>query len=218
MMGIELDHLMWGAPSLAAGMLEAERLFGITPAEGGVHPGLGTCNALLSLGRSKYLEIIAPDPAQDLTGNLGGRLAALEAPGLITWAAAAPDLAGLAARAKTAELGVRGPIPTSRAAPDGGTLNWELLFLGGHPFGTLVPFFIDWQDTPHPATTNPVAGAFQRLEIATPDAEDLNALFAALGVTERAVPAESPRLCAVIETPRGSVELLFAPGASRWAI
>ena len=69
---------MWGAPTLEQGMAEAERLFGIAPAPGGVHPGLGTQNALLSLGERVYLEIIAPDPAQNLTGTFGERIAGLE--------------------------------------------------------------------------------------------------------------------------------------------
>jgi hypothetical protein len=88
-MAIELDHLMWGAPSLEEGMAEAERLFGVAAAPGGAHPGGGTRNALLSLGDRVYLEIIAPDPNQELAGTFGERIAGLEGCGLITWAAAA---------------------------------------------------------------------------------------------------------------------------------
>ena len=121
-MALQLDHLMWGAPSLEAGMTEAERLFGVAPAPGGAHPGRGTCNALLSLGASAYLEVIAPDPAQSLEGNLGGRLAGLSAPALITWAAAAPRLESLAAAAAGLGLSARGPAATKRKAPAGGLL------------------------------------------------------------------------------------------------
>ncbi len=217
-MAIELDHLMWGAPSLAEGMAEAERLFGVAAAKGGVHPGLGTQNALLSLGDAAYLEIIAPDPEQDLAGNLGGRLAGLEAPGLITWAAAASGLSALAEAAARVELTARGPMATRRETPDGALLQWELLFLGGHAFPGLMPFFIDWLDTPHPATTNPVAGVFTDLIIRTPEAGQLNALFSALDLKLRAQEGERIELEAVIDTPSGQVRLPKAPGSEGWSI
>ena len=213
-MAIAIDHLMWGAPSLEAGMDEATRLFGVAPAPGGVHPGLGTCNALLSLGERVYLEVIAPDPAQDLTGTFGGRLAELTAPSLITWAAAAPGLASLAERAVALELTARGPVPTEREAPDGSLLAWELLFLGGHNHGSLVPFFIDWLETPHPATTNPAGGRFSILEISSPDASGLNAVFAGLGMDQRAEQGAAPGLAAVIETASGTVRLETTPEAA----
>jgi hypothetical protein len=220
---IRLDHLMWGAPSLEVGMAEAERLFGVAPAPGGSHQGLGTCNALLSLGQAPsgqavYLEVIAPDPEQDVTDNLAGRLATLDEPGLITWAASAPALQELAGRAAALELVVRGPIPTRRATPDGGMLEWELLFLGGHRFGPLVPFFIDWLESPHPATTNPLAGTFGRLEIRSPEASALNDVFDGLGIDARAEQADEPGLAAHIETGRGTVTLQSAPEARSWTL
>lgn len=217
-MAIELDHLMWGAPSLDEGMAEAERLFGVAPAPGGVHPGLGTRNALLSLGDATYLEIIAPDPDQDLTGNFGGRLAGLEAPGLITWAAAAGGLSALAQAAARMELTARGPIATRRETPDGTLLQWELLFLGGHPFPGLVPFFIDWLDTPHPATANPAAGEFTELIIRTPAAGALNALFSGLDIGLRAEDGDRVDLEAVIQAPAGEVRLAKAPGSDGWSL
>lgn len=207
---------MWGARSLSSGIAEGHRLFGVDPAPGGVHPGLGTRNALLSLGESVYLEVIAPDPEQDLGGTLGAKLATLIEPGIITWAAATPDLEAVAAAAARASLEVRGPVPTERRAPDGTVLRWRLLFLGGHAFGALVPFFIDWLNTPHPARTNPVGGRFLALEVRAPDAEALNALYAGLDIPLVAARSDVPGLTARIEAPTGEVRLHSARGADGW--
>jgi hypothetical protein len=215
---IELDHLMWGAPTLEEGMAEAERLFGVAAAPGGVHLGVGTQNALISLGERHYLEIIAPDPQQELAGTFGEKLAGLAGCGLITWAAAAPTLAALAERAEALEITARGPSATQRRTPDGDLLKWELLFLGGHRYPGLVPFFIDWLETPHPATTNPVAGQYRGLVIRTPDAAALNEIFAGLGIAMRAEEADAADLTAIIETASGEVRLGKAPGTDGWTL
>ncbi len=217
-MAVELDHLMWGAPTLDEGIRETERLFGARPAPGGVHPGLGTRNALLSLGDRVYLEVIAPDPAQNLAGTFGERLAGLDGCGLITWAAGSPGLAALAQKAAGLALAARGPVPTERRTPDGALLKWELLFLGGHRFPGLVPFFIDWMDTPHPATTNPRGGTFRSLQIRTPDADSLNGLFAGLGVDMRAEAADTVDLVAEIDAAGNTVRLGKAPGSEGWTL
>ena len=87
----KLDHLMYAVPDLDAGMREIFELTGVAPVLGGSHPGIGTRNALLSFSGDQYLEIIAPDPQQELTGTTGEILANNPNSGIRAWAAEADD-------------------------------------------------------------------------------------------------------------------------------
>lgn len=198
-MTLTIDHLMWGAPDLALGVAEAQKLFGVEPAPGGAHPGLGTRNALLGLGDSVYLEIIAPDPDQDLRGTLGKRLQTLDDCALVTWAAGCGDLPALANSSAAQGLKVRGPIRAQRQTLSGDLLEWELLFLGGHEFPSLVPFFIDWLQTPHPATQAAPAGQFLELVLRSPQHAELAAVLKGLDVSVRVENAAAPELEARIQ-------------------
>jgi hypothetical protein len=164
----KIDHFMWAVSDLDEGMAWAADTFDCTPAHGGSHVGLGTRNALLSLGDS-YLEIIAPDPAQNLHGTMGERLAALRTGGLAAWAASG-DLNQIAGILSNRGVGSRGPTRTERRTAEDQLLVWELLFPEGSGFGGCFPFFIDWLECEHPAKTNPQGGRFEHLTITTPDA------------------------------------------------
>ncbi len=202
-----MDHLMWGAADLATGMAEVERMFGVAPAVGGAHQGLGTHNALLSLGDTAYLEIIAPDPAQSHAG-LAASLNELTQCALITWAVRSSDLARLATRAEALGLNTRGPIRTSRRTPDGAMLTWELLFVSGHEFGSQVPFFIDWLDTPHPAQTNPRGGESVELTLISPQSDELRSLLDQLDIDVSIVSGAEAGMQAVVTCASGPVELV----------
>src|SRR5712675_1338552 len=91
-----LDHILLGCNDLDRGIDFVEESTGVRPAIGGVHPGRGTRNALLSLGERRYLEIIAPDPKQDRIEPFAQKqiahLKQLTSPHLIGWAAHPGDL------------------------------------------------------------------------------------------------------------------------------
>src|SRR5882724_5142484 len=93
-----LDHILLGCNDLQRGIDFVEQRTGVRATFGGVHPGRGTQNALLSLGTSnaqekgRYLEIIAPDPQQSAADEHATRLRKLTEPRLIGWAAHPDDL------------------------------------------------------------------------------------------------------------------------------
>ena len=177
-MTTRIDHFMYAVASLDEGMDWAGDTFGIEPAYGGEHVGLGTRNALLSLG-STYLEIITPDPAQPQEGTLGEQFAALKHGGLVTWAVEG-DLAAIADGLSECGVETIGPNRTQRQTDTGDLLVWELLFPTGSPHGTRMPFFIDWLQCANPKTTNPVAGSFESLSITTTQASNLERSLAAI--------------------------------------
>lgn len=203
---IEIDHLLWASPDLDEGTAAIAALTGVTPASGGSHPGFGTRNSLLSLG-STYLEIIAPDPSQELAGNRGGRIAALAGPGLLTFAVRTPDLACFAEAAARAGLSVSDPTPMSRTRPDGLRLAWAVQHARSEAYPDLVPFAIDWMGSPHPAGTTPAGCRLLELVVLHPDPEPLVALYAALGLAISVERASRPGLSASLATPRGAVQL-----------
>src|SRR5258708_29690899 len=116
-----LDHILLGVGDLDRGIAWLEQRTGVRAVFGGVHPGRGTRNALLSLGPRRYLEIIAPDPQQ--AGSAASRewwaarLNALQEPRLLGWAAHTDDLAALAKSAAAAGLAIEPVRGGSRSRP-----------------------------------------------------------------------------------------------------
>jgi len=210
MTNVQIDHFMWGAPDLDHGIAQAARLFGVTAAPGGSHPGLGTRNALLSLGDSVYLEIIAPDPEQSLEGTFGERLGSLESCELITWAASSRELDAVSRELLSHGLACRGPVRTHRATPGGEQLAWDLLFPDAPHWAGTFPFFIDWLECPHPATINPSAGSFGMLNITSSRAAEYVGALKALGL-EVDVQEGAPAISVEINVGGSTITLASTP-------
>lgn len=197
-MSLELDHLVVAVPDVPAAQRAVADALGIEPVFGGSHPDHGTCNALLSLGGSRYLELVGPDPAAAAGGDLARRAAALAAPDLWGFAVASSELDRLAQRAQAAGLVPQGPAAGSRRAPTGALLRWRALGLSSPQFAGLVPFAIDWLDTPHPAHTSPQGAQLESWFVTHPQPDALRALYARLDLQPTVHAGLRPAIVATI--------------------
>ena len=201
-----VDHLVYGVADLGAGVAELAGRLGVRAAPGGKHVGRGTHNALLGLGGGAYLEIIAVDPEQPAARAPLFALGALRLPRLVGWACAAPDIEERvrAARRRGYEPG---PVEAmSRATGDGSVLRWRLT--PPSPASRLVvPFLIDWGDTPHPSRTAPAGVRLVELSAEEPAPRPSRAALEALGVDVRIEPGAEPALIATLDAPSGRVVL-----------
>lgn len=199
----KLDHIMFATSDLDQGIAEIEALTGVTAAIGGAHPGMGTCNALLSLGANQYLEIIAPDPEQGHDGNLASELIAHGGSGIRGWAVATDDILKTRKISEDRGLDPQPIVDMNRTTPQGVRLDWQLFFLNS---GRQMPFFIDWKGSPHPAQTTPQGGSLANFTVTVPDAENYRSVMNALGI-DVTVSSGSPEFTAELDTPNGRVEL-----------
>jgi hypothetical protein len=203
-----IDHLVYVVPDLQDGIDQIEQLLGVRPVIGGRHPTYGTHNALIALGPSTYLEIIARDETLDQpsSGSLFGTDYVAE-PHLVTWALRTDSIEKLRHEAVEAGFQIGEVSSGSRETPDGTVLSWHLTDPYAMPFDGIVPFLIDWGDTPHPAVSIPQGGTLLDLHIRHPEHEEVRSALAALDVH---VPVEcNPefQLIATIQTSDGPVEL-----------
>ncbi|RDC73659.1 VOC family protein [Rhodovulum sp. 12E13] len=206
-MQARIDHLLWAGPDLEAASAAFAELTGVTPATGGSHPGFGTRNALVALDDGRYLEVIAPDPVQDLAGTLGAELAALPAPRMFTIAFAASGLDAVAQAARAAGAAPGAPIDMARTRPDGVHLAWQILRFDDPARGWAMPFVIDWKDTPHPSASTPAGCALSNLVLTDPAPEGLSALVTAIGADVPVARGLAPGAVAELDTPKGRVVL-----------
>jgi hypothetical protein len=206
----DLDHILLGVNDLDRGIAWLEERSGVLAAFGGVHPGRGTRNALLSLG-PRYLEIIAPDPQQAGAAASrepwAARLNALKEPRIINWAAHTDDLAAIAQKAAAAGIAIENPREGSRARPDGKILHWKSFGLK-EDFDGVLPFFIEWStDSIHPSQDAPAGCTLQQFFVESPDAKDVRSVASKLGLNLDARPGKQPLLSARIACKKGEFEL-----------
>jgi hypothetical protein len=175
---------------------------------GGRHPAWGTHNAIVPLGPTMYLEIIAPDPsAPPPAGPRPLGLDTLAAPRLATWVAAGTDLEHLARSARARGIDLGDAMERGRERPDGVTLRWTMTDPMADRAGGVIPFYIDWGTTPHPGSAGPAECRLLSLVARHPTPDTVRAQLDFLGLPLIVELANTPGLTAVLETTRGNVTL-----------
>lgn len=208
-MPVVLDHILLGCSDLDSGIAYVEKHTGVRAAFGGVHPGRGTRNALLSLGEKHYLEIIAPDPQQPGAPDHYG-LQKLTEPRLVGWAAHPGDLNQFAARLRDASIKFEGPTPGSRQRPDGRLLQWKTLNLQD-TYDGLFPFFIEWSaGTTHPSEDAPPGCKIVQFALSAPDEKTLTSTSDLLGLDVAIEHSEKPLLRSRVSGLGGKVMSLHS--------
>ncbi|MEO8305796.1 MAG: VOC family protein [Betaproteobacteria bacterium] len=207
-----LDHLVVAATTLADGIEYIAEVTGVTPHPGGKHVAMGTHNALVRLGATVYLEIIAIDPE----GSKPSRprwfdlddIALLseltERPRLIHWVARTADIERAAAAC---------PIPLGTVhSMARGAYRWRMTIPddGKRPAKGIVPTLIQWDVPTHPADSLPQSGiSIAGLAAAHPEPAMIRDALVAIGL-DGILPVtydRDARLAAMLRTPRGIVTL-----------
>ena len=201
-----IDHIGIGVADLDRGMVLISARTGVTAVKGGVHPGRGTQNALMSIGSGTYLEIIAPAPGGNLQGQ-DAELAKLTTPRPVFFAIRSNDLEATARLLQQNGFAPTEIRPGSRKRPDGTVLAWRTFGLIGVGLEA-APFFIQWaESSPHPSTTSPAGCTLAKLEVGDKDPAGLSKLFRVLSLDVPTHPTKRPELRATLACPKGEVIL-----------
>lgn len=202
----QIDHLLYGTKDLNQGIAYIFQLTGVKPVIGGSHPGLGTHNALMGLGNDIYLEIIAPDPKQEVE-RIWMDLDQLERPKLFRWAATTGDAQQVRNQGLSADIDIGNVRSGSRYKSDGNLLEWTLSDPNVNLGDGLIPFFIDWGVKGNPTPELPAGCTLKSLKATHPKPQQISKTLTALGLNLDLQPGSEVQLIAELLTPNGPVTI-----------
>jgi len=147
---VRIDHVVFAVRDLDEAAERFRRDWGLDSSPGGRHPGWGTANRIVPLGRD-YLELIAVVDEDEALRSVFGRAVLERAAAGGGWVAICVEPGDLDAVASRLGLDVS---EGRRERPDGAELRWRSAGLEDPRRGSWLPFFIAW-DVPselHPGS------------------------------------------------------------------
>jgi hypothetical protein len=202
MPAVGIDHVILGVDDLEKGMTEFATRTGVKPIKGGIHPGRGTQNALVGLGKGRYLEILAPSKEPGTTVDPLVAFGSLTPSG---WALHTDDLAGVTTTLRGAAFVISDPHAGARTRPDGAKLSWQTADVGGAGLDA-APFFIMWgRASAHPSTDAPGGCTLEKLTMTEPDPAPLARFFRAVRLDVPSNKGAKRSMAVTLACPAGKV-------------
>ena len=124
-----------------------------------------------------------------------------------SWAAKTTNVDSIHDRALANGISLGRADAGSRKRPDGVLLSWRFTNSTAFVGDGLVPFFIDWGESPHPARTAPQGAELAALRAEHPDERHVEKMLESLGLALPVSHATHPALVATIDGRKGRVEL-----------
>ncbi|EKF18849.1 VOC family protein [Nitratireductor pacificus] len=202
-----LDHMLWAVPDLDEGSALFSAATGVTPGKGGSHAGFGTRNTLASLGDQLYFEVISVDPAQENFRERAERIGRLAAPEMHTFGIRGAGLEAYRDTARALGIDASDPVYMTRMRDDGVKLQWRSIYVSDPVWGDMIPFLIDWMDSPHPCEVTPKGLTMLEFAALHPRADELREIYGKLGVRVPVRRAVTPGFLLRLDTPKGEVLL-----------
>ena len=204
----ELDHIVYCTPDLNLGIKLIEDLTGVQPVIGGRQLTKGTHNAILSIGPLCYLEILAPDPAnQDISPPRWMGIDLLEGPCISRWSIRTSQLTSQFEEFRKIIPYIGVIEEGSRKLNNGSILKWSLTDPGVQPGISTIPFLIDWKNSPHPASK--LEMKCQITEVTLHQKEDYlpESILDELDIRVKQTHRDFPFISIQLDTPNGVVIL-----------
>ena len=196
-------------PDLEIALDRFKNDYGIEAIIGGRHLDQGTKNAIVSLGQSVYLELLAIDKSssKNIEHHWMG-IDYLTSPKITRWAIVSDqineDLKTIAAYKTDLAKSHQG----SRVMTNGGLLSWQMSLPSYRPEVELMPFLLNWSESDH----HPTEQLRQQAKIIAfdlyhPAPNDLQTYFEQLDLDIKIQAGTSSMISLTLEGPKGRLTL-----------
>lgn len=202
--GHQLDHIGIGVPDTAAGVAEIEEQIGAKIALDPPIPDQWYWSGALPLSSDSFVEIIGPNPTNEIAAPLRPWLSRLQKPSVHFWYVAVEDMAEIAREAEKAGGSV---IFETLVNEEDDPTRSRYTYAGlGPDFVLQKPSLIQWERHIQRRDFHdlPINCEIVSLELFHPNAKRYNPLLAHLGIDARISEGDS-RFRFVLNTPKGEV-------------